>query len=29
MRLGRLSKMEAGKVAAEYKEVIERIAYLE
>ena len=29
MRLGRLSKMEAGKVAAEYKDVIERIAYLE
>ena len=29
MRLGRLTKLEAGKVAAEYKEVIERIAYLE
>ena len=29
MRLGRLSKLEAGKIEAEYKEVIERIAYLE
>jgi DNA gyrase subunit A len=29
MRLGRLTKLEAGKIAAEYKEVIERIAYLE
>jgi DNA gyrase subunit A len=29
MRLGRLSRLEAGKIAAEYKEVIERIAYLE
>ncbi|HEV3231955.1 MAG TPA: DNA gyrase subunit A [Candidatus Dormibacteraeota bacterium] len=29
MRLGRLTKLEAGKVEAEYKEVIERIAYLE
>jgi DNA gyrase subunit A len=29
MRLGRLTKLEAGKVRAEYKEVIERIAYLE
>jgi DNA gyrase subunit A len=29
MRLGRLTKLEAGKIMAEYKEVIERIAYLE
>jgi DNA gyrase subunit A len=29
MRLGRLSKLEAGKIEAEYREVIERIAYLE
>ena len=29
LRLGRLTKLEAGKIAAEYKEVIERIAYLE
>jgi DNA gyrase subunit A len=29
MRLGRLSRLEAGKIEAEYKEVIERIAYLE
>ena len=29
MRLGRLSKLEAGKIEAEYKEVIERISYLE
>jgi len=29
MRLGRLSKLEAGKIEAEYKEIIERISYLE
>ncbi|MFN2465373.1 MAG: DNA gyrase C-terminal beta-propeller domain-containing protein, partial [Candidatus Dormibacteria bacterium] len=29
MRLGRLSKLEAGKIQAEYAEVIARIAYLE
>ena len=29
MRLGRLTRMEAGKIQAEYQEVIERIAYLE
>jgi DNA gyrase subunit A len=29
MRLGRLTRLEAGKIRQEYKEVIERIAYLE
>ena len=29
MRLGRLSKLEAGKIEAEYREIIERISYLE
>jgi DNA gyrase subunit A len=29
MRLGRLTRLEAGKIEAEYKEVIEKIAYLE